>query len=183
MRTFLAVLITVIGINLSSAQKEIAGVKVASKATFQEKELDLNGAGLREKLWFDLYVGMLYVTNKSENADALINSNNPMAIKLHITDSKVTQEKMVKAVNEGFKNASHGKATKAEIAKFISFFSEKIAEGTIFDIIYMDGETTVYRNGVKKGSVAGLEFKKALYAIWLGNEPADEDLKEGMLGK
>ncbi|MFD0962940.1 chalcone isomerase family protein [Pseudofulvibacter geojedonensis] len=183
MRTLLAVLITVIGINFSTAQKEINGVKVANTETFQEKELSLNGAGLREKLWFDLYVGMLYVTNKSKSADALINSDNPMAIKLHITDSKVTQEKMVKAVNEGFENSSHGKATKAQIAKFISFFSEKIAEGTIFDIVYMDGKTTVYRNGTKKGSVEGLEFKKALYAIWLGNDPADEDLKEGMLGK
>lgn len=183
MRTLLAVLITVIGINFSSAQKEINGVKVASKATFQEKELDLNGAGLREKLWFDLYVGMLYVTNKSKSADALINSNNPMAIKLHITDSKVTQEKMVKAVNEGFENSSHGKATKEERSRFKSFFSDEIVEGTIFDIVYMDGKITVYRNGVKKGSVEGLEFKKALFAIWLGKEPADDDLKEGMLGK
>lgn len=182
MRTLLVILITVISFNFASAQKEIAGVKVASKATFQEKELSLNGAGLREKLWFDLYVGMLYVTNKSKSADALINSNNPMAIKLHITDSKVTQEKMVKAVNEGFENSSHGKATSSEISKFKGFFNEKIAEGTIFDIVYMDGKTTVYRNGKKKGSVDGLEFKKALFAIWLGKEPADDDLKDGMLG-
>ncbi|NQY05803.1 MAG: chalcone isomerase family protein [Flavobacteriaceae bacterium] len=183
MRTFLIILITVVGVNFSSAQKEIAGVKVADKETFQEKELTLNGVGLREKLWFDLYVGMLYVTNKSKSADALINSDNPMAIKLHITDSKVTQEKMVKAVNEGFENSSHGNASKAEISKFKGFFSEKIVEGTIFDLVYMDGKTTVYRNGKKKGSVEGLEFKKALFAIWLGKEPADDDLKDGMLGK
>lgn len=41
----------------------------------------------------------------------------------------------------------------------------------------------VYKNGTKKGSIDGLDFKKALFGIWLCNKPADEDLKEGMLGK
>jgi len=27
-----------------------------------------------------------------------------------------------------------------------------------------------------------MEFKKALFGIWLGEEPADENLKQGMLG-
>ena len=41
----------------------------------------------------------------------------------------------------------------------------------------------MYKNGNKKGSIAGLEFKKALFGIWLGDKPADDDLKTGMLGK
>ena len=44
MRTLLAVFITVIGLNLSNAQKEINGVIVLNTETFQEKELNLNGA-------------------------------------------------------------------------------------------------------------------------------------------
>ena len=39
------------------------------------------------------------------------------------------------------------------------------------------------KNGVKKGTIEGLDFKKALFGIWLGNKPADDDLKDGMLGK
>ena len=173
----------VICANVSMAQTKVGEVTLPNKVTLSGEDMSLNGAGMREKLWFDLYVGGLYVTDKSKNADVLINSDSPMAIKLHITDSKVTQEKMVKAVNEGFDNSSHGKATKDQISKFKGFFNEKIVEGTVFDIVYTNGKTTVYRNGKEKGSVAGLDFKKALYAIWLGNEPADDDLKEGMLGK
>jgi hypothetical protein len=37
-------------------------------------------------------------------------------------------------------------------------------------------------NGTFKGKVEGLEFKKALWSIWLGNAPADAKLKKKMLG-
>ena len=33
------------------------------------------------------------------------------------------------------------------------------------------------------GTIRGLDFKKALFAIWLGEKPADNSLKQGMLGK
>ena len=39
----------------------------------------------------------------------------------------------------------------------------------------------VYKNGKEVGVVEGLDFKKALFAIWLGEDPADDDLKEAML--
>ena len=34
----------------------------------------------------------------------------------------------------------------------------------------------------KKGVIEGYDFKKALFGIWLGDNPADEGLKEGLLG-
>ena len=40
----------------------------------------------------------------------------------------------------------------------------------------------LYKNGEERGSFRGLEFKQALFGIWLGGNPADDDLKEGMLG-
>jgi hypothetical protein len=39
-----------------------------------------------------------------------------------------------------------------------------------------------HKNGKMLGTIEGLEFKKALFGIWLGNNPADKDLKAGMLG-
>jgi hypothetical protein len=36
---------------------------------------------------------------------------------------------------------------------------------------------------VVKGTIAGYDFKKSLFSIWLGSKPADENLKKGMLGK
>ncbi|NRA12526.1 MAG: chalcone isomerase family protein [Crocinitomicaceae bacterium] len=51
-------------------------------------------------------------------------------------------------------------------------------------IIYKPGKgAAVMVNGKYKGLVAGLEFKKALFSIWLGSNPADKKLKSKMLGK
>jgi hypothetical protein len=34
-----------------------------------------------------------------------------------------------------------------------------------------------------RGSVPGDDFARALYTVWFGPEPGDENLKHGMLGK
>ena len=71
-----------------------------------------------------------------------------------------------------------------EIKKFISFFSEEIVEDNIFDITYQKGKGVVaYKNGKELGVIEGMDFKKALFGIWLGDDPADNKLKKGMLGK
>ncbi|MGD2172849.1 MAG: chalcone isomerase family protein, partial [Gammaproteobacteria bacterium] len=40
----------------------------------------------------------------------------------------------------------------------------------------------VSRNGKELGAIPGDDFKTALLEIWLGNHPADKQLKKGMLG-
>jgi hypothetical protein len=61
---------------------------------------------------------------------------------------------------------------------------DKINKKDIFIIVYVpNAGVSVYKNGSKKGTIEGLDFKKALFGIWLGNNPADDDLKAGMLGK
>ena len=41
----------------------------------------------------------------------------------------------------------------------------------------------IYKNNKDMGIMPGLDFKQALFGIWLCNKPADKDLKKGMLGK
>jgi hypothetical protein len=168
-----------------NAQKTVSGVKVDGKLSLEGKDLMLNGAGLREKMWIDLYVGSLYVTKKSTNAQELMDSKDAAAIKLDIVSGMITSEKMISAVNEGFENATNKNTAplKAKIDKFKGFFKEKINKGDVFIIMYDGNEVNVYKNGTKKGSIDGHDFKKALFGIWLGKKPADDDLKEGMLGK
>lgn len=171
---------------ISFAQTTVSGVKVDAKLSAEGQNLVLNGAGVREKYFMDMYVGALYLTKKSSDANYIVGSNEAMAIKLNIVSGMITSEKMISAVNEGFENAT-GKKTaplKAKIDKFKSFFKEKINKGDVFLIVYEPNEGVhVYKNGVKKGTIDGVEFKKALFGIWLGANPADDDLKTSMLGK
>lgn len=46
----------------ASAQKTIGDVKVDAKLSIEGQNLTLNGAGTREKMFMDMYVGSLYVT-------------------------------------------------------------------------------------------------------------------------
>ena len=54
---------------------EVAGVQVPDTATDGGKTLKLNGAGLRKKAIFKVYVAGLYVENPMHDAAALLSSN------------------------------------------------------------------------------------------------------------
>lgn len=170
----------------SQAQKVVSGVKLDAKITVEDQDLILNGAGIRQKLWFDLYVGSLYLEKKSSNANEIINSKEAIAIRLDVLSSMVTSKKMVAALDEGLVNSTNNNTAplKDKITKFKGFFKEELKVGDKFIIAYLPSEGVVFfKNGVKKGVIEGYEFKKALFGIWLCDKPADKDLKKGLLGK
>lgn len=180
--TFLMLITTTFSVN----SQEVAGVKVDAKLTLEEQNLVLNGVGTREKFWMDMYVGALYLPKKSSNVREIIESKDAAAIKLNIVSGMITSDKMISAVNEGFENATNKNTAslKAKIDKFKSFFKEEIKKGDAFVFINVPEEgVVIYKNGVKKGTIEGYDFKKALFGIWLCDKPADKDLKGKMLGK
>jgi hypothetical protein len=62
-------------------------------------------------------------------------------------------------------------------------FTEPLPEGsqTTFDYVPGTG-TTVTISGKAKGTIPGADFMKALFGIWLGDQPADASLKAALLG-
>lgn len=182
--TFLMVaILTSFSIN---AQKTVSGVKLDNSLTVEGRNLTLNGAGVREKFWIDLYVGSLYLPKKSSNANEIMNSTDAAVIKLDIVSGMITSEKMINAVNEGFENSTGGNTAplKSKIDKFKSFFKDKFNKGDSFTIANLpEVGIVVYKNGTKKGTIEGQDFKKALFGIWLSDKPADKRLKSSMLGK
>ncbi len=186
MKKITLIMIALLGINFAQAQTKVAGVNLPDTENYEGNKIVLNGAGVREKLWIDLYAGGLYLTNKSSNAAAITAADEPMAIKLHIVSKLISSEKMIDAVNEGFENSTDGNTAplEAKIKKFTEMFMDEIKKNDVFDIVYLPGKgVLVYKNGTEKGVIDGMEFKKALFGIWLSNKPADDDLKEAMLGK
>lgn len=164
----------------------IAGVKMPDKITVADKELVLNGAGVREKFFMDLYVGGLYLQNKISDAEKVMNTDEAMSIKLHIISSLITSKKMKNAVEEGFENSTSGKTSplRKKIDRFINVFKEEIKENDIYDITYIPEKgVEIYKNNKLFDTIEGLDFKKALWGIWFCGEPAQESLKDDMLGK
>ena len=182
-------IILFLGITLSSfisqAQTKIDGISFPDTYTAGKDKLVLNGGGTREKLWMGMYVGALYLPAKSKDGAAIVAANSSMVIRMCIISSLITSSRMAEAVEEGFKKSTGGKqeAIKDKIAQFQKAFSEPIKVGDVFDIVYTAEKITVIKNGAQKSEIPGLDFKKAVFGIWLGADPADSDLKEGMLGE
>lgn len=165
---------------------EIGGAILPDTLTAGQQELVLNGAGLRKKFFVKVYAGGLYLTEKSGDADAIIAADAPMAIRMHFIYDGVSPEKLIDAWNEGFTAATGGDTApiQAGIDKFNGFFTEEAKAGDTYDIIYSPEQgVRLYQGDRLKGVIPGLEFKQALFGIWLGEEPADDGLKDGMVGR
>jgi hypothetical protein len=181
----LCCIITILSASLCQA-KEIAGSIMPDALQADAQSLVLNGAGVRTKYFMDLYAGGLYLKQKTDDSEKIMASDEPMAIRLHIISSLITSEKMETATREGFINATGGAATPLteRMESFIAVFREKINKEDVYEFVYIPGGgTTISKNGKIKTTIQGLDFKKALFGIWLCAKPAQENLKAQMLGR
>ncbi len=160
-------------------------VDLPAKINVAKQELQLNGAGTRQKYFMDLYTAGLYLLQPNRRADAILNAEELMAIRIVITSKMVSQQKLVASLQEGFKNSTRGKVQpiQKQIDQFRQCFAEEIASGDTFDLVYVPNHgVVVLKNGKQKGTIAGSPFKRALFGVWLGQRPADADLKVALLG-
>ncbi len=186
MRRFLVVLLVLLALTSTASARDLEGVTLPEQLQGSDgTSLVLNGAGLRSKWFLDLYVAGLYLEAKSSDPQQLIRSDRPMLLRLEIISGLITSEKMEAATREGFtKAAAEGYvADPGEIEAFLGVFREAIKKGDRFDLAFrVDSGVMVFKNGTPRLSVLGHSFKQALFAIWLGKEPAQASLKRELLG-
>lgn len=181
----LAALLLTAVLSAPASALTVAGVDLPDTYSAMDTELTLNGAGTRSKWFIDLYVGGLYLPETMDDGQAIISADEPQAITLHIISGMITSDRMKSATVEGFENATNGdlSAIQKDVDTFLEVFSEEIKEGDVFHLVYRPGQgVRVLKNGEERGLIGDLEFKKALFGIWLSDQPAQEDLKEKMLG-
>ena len=98
-----------------SQTKTVAGATFSSQMDIKGTKLIYNGAGLREKYSFDLYVAALYLSNQTKDGATVINADEIQVINIKLVSNKVTRDKFNETVKDGFEKVSDGKATTAEI--------------------------------------------------------------------
>jgi chalcone isomerase-like protein len=166
---------------------EVNGVTVPRKIEFQNKTLQLNGAGGRSKMWLEVYVQALYLSQLSQDPKFIIDSDTEMAIRIEITSSMVSSNKLTKAMNAGFEKSAESNFAelKPRIEDFKKLLSDDITEKDVFVLAYnpFDQTINVIKNEVVKGKIPGFDFKKALFGIWLSDKPVDDTLKKHLLGQ
>lgn len=161
---------------------ELSSVTVPDSVTVGGKELVLNGMGLREKFFIDIYVGSLYLPAKTSDASKAINDDVPKRIDMNFVYSEVSKDKLTGAYVDGFKAAKADESQKENLAK-LNGWMETVNSGDLIRLDYVPGTgTTVYVKGAKKGTIAGADFMKALWSVYIGSAPPTAALKKGMLG-
>ncbi len=167
---------------------EREGVKFEPTAQVAGAALQLNGTGVRTRAIFKVYVAGLYVPSKSNSAATLLSQKGPRRLSLTMLRN-VDADSFAGPLNEGLRN-NH---TEAQVAAFkpqidaMNAALKAIDEAKKGDVVHFeylpDSGTRVTVNGQQKGpSIPGEDFFNAMLRIWLGDKPADADLKKGLLG-
>ena len=165
--------------------KECVGVSFAEQVTSGGAVLKLNGLGLRQATFLkvDVYVAALYVAQTSSDASAILESKTPRELLLHFVRD-VDAAELNKGWDEGFEN--NAKSQLPTLRERIEAFKGLIGDmktGQRLRIIYEPGASIhVDVDGTVKGTIAGDDFARALFSIWLGSHPPSASLKAGLLG-
>jgi len=172
----------------ANAQKQIVfeGVTLPRTINFENKTLQLNGAGSRSKMWMEVYIQALYLSQLSQNPKEIINDNQEMSIRIEITSALVSSGKLTRAIHAGFEKSAGAdfNALKPKMELLKGYLAEDIKRGDVFELSYNPKDSSVWvtKNGQLKGKVPGFDFKKVFFGIWLGDNPVDEELKNSLLG-
>lgn len=161
---------------------ELAGVTVPDTATVGGQTLVLNGVGLREKFYFDIYVGALYLPAKTTSGPDVIAQDVPKRIEMTFIYSAVTTAQLCETYDEDLQYMPDPAGVKDRFETLKSYMSDVVAGDKItYDYVPGIG-TSVTVKGVNKGVIAGKDFAEALFTIYVGSHPPTGNLKKGMLG-
>src|SRR5688500_7634465 len=102
---------------------ELAGVKMPDSVTVGGQPLVLNGLGLREKFFIDVYVGGLYLKAKTTDAKKAIDADEPKRIVMHFIYSDVPKDKVNETFDGGFAGVAGSSAYQDKIDQLKSWMA------------------------------------------------------------
>ncbi|RLJ22429.1 hypothetical protein DJ031_00895 [bacterium endosymbiont of Escarpia laminata] len=168
--------------------KDVGGATLPEQASLEgsSESLQLNGAGIRKKFFFSIYVAALYLPEKTGDAKKIIEADVAKRVLMHIVYSEVDKEKLRSGWKDGFSNnqsADEMKALRERLDNFNAMF-ETLHKGDVVLLDYLPGVgTRVTIRGEQKGTIPGADFNQALLSVWLGASPVTSSLKSALLGK
>ena len=162
---------------------EVAGVMLAPRVQAAGETLNLNGYGIRKKFFFKVYVGSLYTAHRVSSVDQVLATAGGKLIRMNFLYNKVEKEKIVGGFAKGFENNAPELQASPAAKAFLELFDSDFVSGDQVDLgMAADGTVSASHNGRMLGSVQSKELARGVLLIYLGKEPADADMKDGMLG-
>jgi len=188
-RCLVGLAVLMLSAGILAAPVEVSGIKLADPVELAGSRLQLNGAGIRYKAVFKVYVAALYLEKKAATPEEAFAA--PGAKRISIT---LLREIDSNELGKSFTKAFEENAPKTEMSRLIpgllkmgQVFSDqkKMLAGESFAIDWIPGTGTVISvKGKPQGEpIKEVEFYNAMLRIWLGAKPADWKLKDELLGK
>ena len=167
----------------SAAAADLAGVTMSDTASAGGEELVLNGMGLREKFFVDVYVAGLYLPERMRSGEAVLGSDTPRHLVMHFVRD-VSAQQICDAWKESLEaNVPDASADLEQDFDTLCSWMADVSDGDRMAYTYVPGEgTAVTVKGEEKGVIEGKDFADAIYASWIGEHPATGKLKKGLLG-
>lgn len=168
---------------------ELESVRMADSIRLGNRDLALNGMGLRSRFGLRVYVAGLYVGKKSTDIADLLQQPGPKRVAIAMKRN-VDADTFLEALKDGIA-ANHSAQQLAALKDRITKLSELILsikeakQGDLLDLNYLpESGTQISINGKAIGQpISGEDFYQALLRIWIGDKPVQENLKAGLLGK
>jgi len=164
---------------------EVGGVKLDDKVSVGGQELVLNGAGIRTKAIFKVYVASLYLPQKAGELQGVL-AKAPRRVQLNMLRT-ITADQLADALNDGVAEANTPAelaALKPQIDQLLAIMKgfKEVKEKDVVTLDFVDGATKIGWNGEAKGNISGEPTNRALIRIWVGDKAVQADLRKAMLG-
>jgi Chalcone isomerase-like len=188
-RTFLAALLAAPALPAwANKPIKVEGQVFPGTATVADATLQLNGVGLRAVAWLKGYAAGLYLPKRATSAQQVLAQSGAKRLQLRMLQD-VDAEEFVKAFVKGVeRNTTDAEA--ARLADRVARFNAnvrglvKLKKREVIDLDFLPGRGAVLaRNGVARGEpIGGEDFYAALLRCFIGERPADPEMKLGLLG-
>ncbi|MDQ1362254.1 MAG: hypothetical protein QG652_114, partial [Pseudomonadota bacterium] len=124
---------------------DVAGVKIPDSICINHgNSLQLNGAGVRRKVFTDIYVAALYLEERSSNANDIIYSETAKRIALHFVYKEVPVEKLIEGWYDGFvlnNDPQQLKIMQSRLRQSYDYFAT-MKSGDVIYLDYIPGKGT-----------------------------------------
>lgn len=181
------VLLSLLFLSLPASAQKIQDVEIPDTLSVADIDtsLVLNGAGVREKFFLDIYIGALYLPSATTDVAAILDDTGAASILMHFLHSEVSKQKITAGWEDGLEaNLTSGElgAIRPRLDRFNNLF-RTVRTGDSIRIDYTPASGTSVRiNNEWRGSIEGNDFFRALLQVWLGSRPVSKLLKQEMLG-
>ena len=176
-----------LALNLAHAA-ELEGLKFDDRPKLGNADLVVNGTGVRSKFG-KRYAMALYLPAKTADAKAALAAKGPKRVDVRLIKD-VSGDTFAGAVSGGI-NDNSSDAEKAalkdrvkQLVDTVNALGEiKAGTGIVFDWVPERGTVLTVGGKTAGQPIPGEDFYTALLRVWLGEDPAQGNLKEALLGK